>query len=190
MLPVPSTEILVQNNMKILVLSIAKILVQSVTKIQVLNTTELTVLNHAGIVVRSIETPNHQNQKLFQRDIVALVQWQRLNQNAIAPLALVMIVQQKDIPKRNTPIRSIANMMRFHQIPVLSRVKVQKHPELIGKDLALQPTMVTPQNSGREITVCTIPKTDHQNPQTTVILGEDFDHHRPTTEEGSLEGHH
>lgn len=182
MLPAPSTEILVQNNMKILV--------QSIAKIQVLNTTELTVLSHTGIVVQNTETPDHQNQRLFQRDIVALVQQLRLNQSAIAPLALVMIVQQKDIPKRSTLIRSIANMMRFHQTRVLFRVKAQKHLELIGKDLALQPTMATLQNSGRETTVCIILKTDRQNPQTMVILGEGFDHHRLTTEEGSLDGHH
>jgi len=101
-----------------------------------------------------------------------------------------MIVQQKGIQRRNTPIKNIASMMRFHRTPVLSHVKAQKHPELIEKDLALQPTMVTLQNSGRETIAYIILKTDHQNLQITIILGEGFDHHHLTTEEGSLDAHH
>ena len=114
---------------------------------------------------------------MYQRDIAAPVHLQRLNQNSIDLAALAMIVRPKDIQERNAPTRNKANMTRFHQIPVLSHVKVQKHPEHTGRDHALQLTMVTPQSSEREITVYTMLRTDHQNHQTTVILDEDSDHH-------------
>lgn len=73
-------------------------------------------------------------------------------------------------------------MTRSHQIPVLSHVKAQKRPEHIAKDLALQHTMATLQNSERGTTMCIMPRIDHRNHLTTVIPGGDIDHHHLTTE--------
>lgn len=159
------------------VLNIARIPVQSVTKSQALSITELIAQRHTGTAAQSTKITNHLNLKLFQRDIVVLVQQQGLNQNVIDQPVSVMTVQQKDIPERNTRIKSQVNTMRFHQSLVLSHVKVQKHPEPIGKDHTLQPTMAILQNSGREITACIMLRTDHRSPQIMVTLGEDFDHH-------------
>ena len=94
-----------------------------------------------------------------------------------------MIVHLKDILKRNALTRNKANMTRFHQIPVLSHVMVQKHPELTGRDHVLQLTMATLQSLRREITVCTMLRTDHQSLQTTVTLGENSDHHHQIIDE-------
>ena len=100
-----------------------------------------------------------------------------------------MTVRLTDIPKRNALTRSKANMTRFHQIPVPSHVKAPKHPELTGRDHVLQHIMATPQSLEKEITVCIILRTDHQNHRTMVILGEDSDHHRQIIEEDIPDAH-
>ena len=141
------------------------------------------------MVVLSARTPSHRNQKLCQKDTVALVQWQRPNQNAIDLPASATIAQQKDIPKRSTPTRSQANMMKFHRTRVLSHIKAQKHRELIGRNHAPQHTMATLQSLGRETTICIMLRIDHQNRLTMVTLGEDFDHHHRITGEDILGVH-
>lgn len=138
------------------------------------------------MLVLNTETPSHQNQKLFQRDIAVPVQLQRLNLSVTDPPALAMTVQQKDIPKRSTLTRSTASTMRFHQTLVLSLVKGQRHRELIGKGHVLQPIMVTPQ---REIIARTIVEIDHLNLQTMAIPGGGIGHHPPSTGEDIPNGH-
>ena len=163
--------------MKNRVQSTARIPVQSVK-------TELLVLKFVEILVQSTETPNHQNLKLCQRDIAAPVRLQRLNQNAIDQPVSVMKAHQKDILKRNVLTTSKVNTTRFHQILVLFLVRVQRHLELIGRGLALlQHTTATLRSSEREITVYIMLRIDHQNLQTMVIPGEDFDHHHQIIEE-------
>ena len=163
--------------MKNRVQSTARIPVQSVK-------TELLVLKFVEILVQSTETPNHRNLKLCQRDIAAPVQLQRLNQNAIDQPVSAMKVHQKDILKRNVLTTSKVNTTRFHQILVRFLVRVQRHLELIGRGLALlQRTTATLRSSEREITVYIMLRIDHQNLQTMVIPGEDFDHHHQIIEE-------
>lgn len=74
-------------------------------------------------------------------------------------------------------------MMRFRRTLVLSHVKAQKHRELIVRNPALQLTMATLQNLGRETTIYIMLRTDHQSHLTMVTPGEDFDRHRPITGE-------
>lgn len=77
-------------------------------------------------------------------------------------------------------------MMRFHQTQVLSHVKAQKHPKLIGKDHAHQHIIATLQSLGRGTIMLRI---DHQNHRTTVTPGEGFDHHHLITGEDILGAH-
>lgn len=80
-------------------------------------------------------------------------------------------------------------MTRFHRIPVLFHVKAQKHPGLIGRGRVLQHTMVTLQSLEREIIVCIMLRTGHQNHRTMVILGEDSDRHHRIIEEDIPDAH-
>ena len=65
----------------------------------------------------NVRTQNHLNLRWYQSDIAVPVRTARQSQSVIDQGALVMIVQQIIIQRRNILVTNMTSMMRFHQTP-------------------------------------------------------------------------